>query len=297
MRSKSLLVLFALLVCLLPVSAQGLSSFVIRDATDFWDLEGGDMKWLETLDQGQLLTINKENVKGKYKSKDYVLTKVTLDTGKSGYIIDSLVAKLANQAVVVKELATLYSQPKDSAVLSTIIPKLSFLAAWPVSGKIDFYKVSVILADGSMIKDRYMMSDDLSISIADVNASMLLSAVKKLKKKEQKIKLLQTLLTKYPNSAFADIATQAMESFDIDNMFISSSSMFFRCTDGITLREGPSIYQVPLKVVEKGTELESVSKTSEEYTVNGKKGCWILVKDPAGGPDGWVFDAYLEAIK
>lgn len=277
-------------------SAEGSGkSYIMKEGASLWTLKGRTMTWAASLSLGQeLLSASKETTKGVYKEVEYDLVKVKTDADEEGYVIDSLVARDARGlAVVTGTLATLYSQPRDTAVLSTVIPRMNLVAVWEVPGKGDFLKVAGFASDtGSSFGDKYLLVSDLSVLEKDVNAAMLLQAIKEQKKKEQKLKTLQIINQKYPGSVFGPTVAEIRAALDTEKVATEAYAAALTATDTVNIRDIPSIFGSVVVAIKKGETATATARTTAEYEINDQKGKWVKVSAPK---EGWVFDAYVTA--
>lgn len=284
----------ALVASLLAAQAKG-TSFIIKDGASLWSLKGKTMTWASSLSLGQpLVSASKDVFGGVYKDVDYSLVKVKLDTGEEGYVIDSLVARDAKcLAVVTNSLATLYSQARDANVLGTVIPVMNVVAVWEVPGKADFMKVAGFANDsGSMFSEKFLLTSDISINERDINAALLLQAIKDQKKKEQKQKTLQIINQKYAGSAFGSIVGELKAALDTDTIVTEEYAATLTATDTVNIRDIPSVFGGVVVALKKGEKVTAVNRTVAEYTISDQKGRWLKVSAPK---EGWLFDAYVAA--
>lgn len=298
-----------------PLSAAPASktqSFILKEGADFWTMKGDKMEWVETLGLGQTLDASASPAKGKYKGKDgiereYNLVKVELDSGKAGYVIEYYVARDAIMGVVTTDLATLYNDARDTAVSQTIIPPANIVALWPVSGKPDFYKAAGWEEQkGYAFKDKYLAASDVSVDERDINVALLLKAMAGMKKIEQKKKILSTIDSKYPNSAFEAQVEKARDDMNAPAPAPASSStsaapsttmatlkavQYWVASAALNIRKEPNTGAEVVMVLDKGDTCATSEYSNEVFTVGDKSGRWYRTSQPV---QGWVFGAFLE---
>jgi hypothetical protein len=300
-----------------PKGGDDAKSFILMEGADFWTLKGDRMEWVEKLSLAQTVEASSSTAKGKYKSskdtvdREYNLVKVELDSGKSGYVIEYFVARDAIMGVVTQDLATLYSDARDAAVLQTILPVSNIVALWPVSGKPDFYKVAGWEeVKGFSFKDRFVSTSDVSVQETDINVALLLKAMAGMKKPEQKKKILNTIDTKYPNSAFTGLVESARQNIDAQpaaaaastsstSTSSSSSSVstqkavqYWVANAPLNIRKEPNTGAEVVMVLNKGDYCSTSEYTNDSFTVGDKTGRWYKTTQPV---IGWAFGAFLEA--
>lgn len=286
-----------------PKGSSNTQSFILREGADFWTLKGDKMEWVEKLSLGQTIDTNGATAKGKYKDQEYSLVKVELDTGKSGYVIDFYVAKDAIMGVVTSDLATLYSDARDAAVLQTILPVGNIVALWPVSGKPDFYKIAGWEeVKNYSFKDKFVGASDVSIEDRDINVALLLKAMAGMKKPEQKKKILNTIDAKYANSAFAAQVEKARQAIDNPQpeaaapapsaLQTTKAVQYWVATDALNIRKDPSTSAEVVAVLAKGDSCTTSEYSNDAVAVGDKSGRWYKTAKPAVG---WVFGAFLQA--
>jgi hypothetical protein len=284
-----------------PKASGNTQSFILKEGAGFWTLKGDKMEWAEYLSLGQTIDTNGATAKGKYKDQEYDLIKVVLDSGKSGYVIDFFVAKDAIMGVVTSDLATLYSEARDAAVLQTILPVTNIVALWPVSGKPDFYKIAGWEeVKGFSFKDKFIGSSDVSVQDQDINVALLLKAMAGMKKPEQKKKILNTIDTKYSNSAFAAQVEKARQALENPSPAADAASaiqttkaaQYWVASAALNIRKDPSTSADVVAVLNKGDSCSTSEYSNDIVTVGEKSGRWYKTIKPAAG---WVFGAFLEA--
>ncbi len=284
----------ALAMCALSAADKG-TSFIIKDGTSLWSLKGKTMTWVSSQSIGsQLVSAANGTVKGTYKDAEYDLVKVKTDANEEGYVFESSIARNAKGlAVVTNTLATVYSQPKDTSVLSTIIPLMNIIAVWEVPGKPDFLQFSCYAGDtGTYISEKYILASDISQGDSDVNTALLLQAIKAQPKKEQKQKTLQILVKKYPVSSFSALVAELNAAFTPQNIPSEEFNASLTASDTVNIRDIPSVYGSVIVALKKGDKITSVLKTIASYTIGDKTGKWLKISAPK---EGWVFDAYFTA--
>lgn len=270
-------------------------SYIIKDGASLWSLKGKNMTWEASLPLGQpLLSVSKGITQGVYKDVDYELVKVKTDNNEEGYIIESLVARDAKGlAVVTNTLATLYSQARDTAVLSTIVPRMNIIAVWDVPGKADYIKVAGYAIDtGNSISEKFLLTSDISLNEKDINTALLLQAIKSQKKKEQKQKTAQIINQKYPGSVFSSTVSELKAALDTETLSTEDYSAILNATDTVNIRDIPSIYGSVIVAIKKGEKVTGVKRSTTEVFINELKGRWVNVSTPK---EGWVFDAWFTA--
>jgi len=304
MKKKTIVVaiVFLCLLLALPVSAQAAlkgKAVVIRKTADFWTLKDGKtMVWVESLSLGQELDLLKGAAKGVYKGNEYSLIKVKNDAGNEGYVIEALVAKEPILGVVSSDNATLYSQPRDTAISPTVLPVGNFVALWPVSGKSDFFQVTAYLGhDGAIQKDKYVLSADVSVRSQDVNVRLLLNAAASMPKKEQKKKVLETIRAKYSDTILAALVDELRVEVGGDaaapeaaqaTIAVSGS---YRALKPINVRDRASTKGAIVKVLEADEVMDVVARTTDTETIGSDTDFWYEISSPARG---WVFGAFIE---
>ncbi len=268
------------------------NAFVLKAGAGLWTLAGAEMTWKDSLSLAQSLESSEKTVKGSYKGVEYELNKVKLESGLEGYVINEQLALGAQLAVVTSNLATLYKEPKDTAVLGTVLPVMNIVAVWPAGSSGEYYKILAYdQQSGARYADRYLSSADISLSDDDVNAALLLIAVKELKNSAQKKKLLSTITSKYPSSAFGSTVQEILIALDPSQMGTYPIGEEYRAKGAGTIREVPSVYGSEVKKLAKGDACYAEEATSEQFTINGSTASWIRVSKPAAG---WVFGDNLE---
>jgi hypothetical protein len=312
-----LLILAPVLLSAAPKAGNNTQSFILMEGADFWTLKGDRMEWVEKLSLAQTVEASSSTTKGKYKSskdnvdREYNLVKVELDSGKNGYVIEYYVARDAIMGVVTQDLATLYSDARDAAVLQTILPVSNIVALWPVNGKPDFYKVAGWEeVKGFSIKDRFVSSSDVSVQETDINVALLLKAMAGMKKPEQKKKILSTIDTKYPNSAFTGLVESARQNIDAQPAPAAASSgsttsssssssastqkavQYWVANAPLNIRKEPNTGAEVVIVLNKGDYCSTSEYTNDSFTVGDKTGRWYKTTQPV---IGWAFGAFLEA--
>lgn len=311
MNRRSLIAVLACLsVALWGQSPMKGKAFVIRATADLYTLKDGAMTWVEALSQGDVMDLSKGTDKGKFKGTEYVLAKVKLESGKEGYVIDSLVAREAIMGAVTSDLATLYSQPRDASILSSILPVGNLVALWPVDGKPDFYMVSAFdSATGTFYKEKYILAADVTANQADVNVILLLKAAAKMPKKEQKQKILKTIETKYPATAFASLVdafrneiagndaaapaapTTAPQAAATAAVATVGTFGTYSATKPLNVRAKPSVDGAVVLVMKEGDKCVVSERTVEKYAVNDQSDYWYKISSPV---EGWVFGAFIK---
>lgn len=295
MKKALVIACFFALIASFVCAEETVTSYIIKEGSSLWSLKGKTMTWQANLNLGQpLVSASKDTYKGVYKDTEFDLVKVKTDTDEEGYVIESLVARNARGlAVVTGTLATLYSQPRDTAVLSTVVPRMNVVAVWEVPGKGDFLKVSGIASDtGKSFSDKYLLVSDLSVTGKDVNTAMLLMSIKEQKKKEQKLKTLQIINQKYPGSIFSTTVSEIRAALDTDKVATEPYAAALVATDTVNIRDIPSIFGTVVVTIKKGEAVTAITRTVTEYEINDQKGKWIKVASPN---EGWLFDAYVTA--
>jgi hypothetical protein len=303
MKTRTIAAAIATLCLLLalPVSAQTAlkgKAVVIRKTADFWTLKDGKtMVWVEALSLGQELDLLKGSAKGVYKGNEYSLIKVKNDAGNEGYVIEALVAKEPILGVVSSDNATLYSQPRDTAISPTVLPVGNIVALWPVTGKADFYQVTAYLGhDGAIQREKYILSADVSVRSQDVNVRLLLNAAASMPKKEQKKKVLETIRAKYSDTILADLVDglrveveggAAAPEAARDAVEVSGA---YRALKPINVRDRPSTKGAVVKVLEADEVMDVVARTAETETIGSDTDYWYQISSPARG---WVFGAFI----
>jgi hypothetical protein len=284
-----------------PKAVSNAKSFILKEGADLWSLKGDKMEWVEKLSLGQSVVIGGAS-KGKYKDQEYSLAKVELDSGKSGYVIETYVAKDATMGVVTSDLATLYSEARDAAVLQTILPVGNVVALWPVNGNADFYKIAGWEdVKNFAFKDRFIGAADVSVQDRDINAALLLKAMAGMKRPEQRKKILNTIDNKYANSAFAAQVEKARQAIDSPQPAADPASSGAQTTradeswvaiDTLNIRKEPSVTADIIAVLGKGDACSTSEYANDVVTVGGKSGRWYKTVQPTAG---WVFGAFLKA--
>jgi hypothetical protein len=308
MKTKTIVVAIAFLclILVLPLSAQTAlkgKAVVIRKTADFWTLKDGKaMVWVESLSLGQELELLKGAYKGSYKEKngketEYSLVKIKNDSGKEGYVIESLVAKEPILGVVSSDNATLYSQPRDTAISPTVLPVGNIVALWPVTGKNDFYQVTAYLGhDGALQKEKYILATDVSVRTQDVNVRLLINAAASMPKKEQKKKVLETIRAKYADTILAALVDDLRAEVEGDPAAAESAqatvavSGSYRAVKPINVRDKPSTKGAVVKVLEVDALMDVVSRTADTETIGSDTDYWYEISSPARG---WVFGAFI----
>ncbi len=304
--------------------AQGAKTqtFNMRPNADFWSLKGSEMTWVDKLTVGQAMKAGKSGEKGKYKGTEYSLIRVTLESDKEGWIIDTNLAQDAYMGVVSSDLCTLYSEARDAAVLADILPLTNIVALWPVQGKSDFYKLSAYdEVAGKWHRNRYVLSSDVSIREQDVNTALLLKALTDLPKLEQKKKILATIESKYPNTVFGSIVAQKRAELESGaslpapsqgpkastapvssgssgssgsaNIATTVENNFFVATAPVNIRKSPNVNAEVVQVLQKDESCYATERSKEQFTIGDKTGYWYKLSLPA---EGWVFGAFLSGV-
>jgi hypothetical protein len=293
--------LFALFLALAALgAAQSVmkgQAFVLRQDADFWTLKDGKMTWVEKIALGTVVDLFKNTEKGTYKGTEYVLAKVKTESGTEGYIIDSLLAREAIMGAVVSDLATLYSQPRDASILSTVLPVANLVGLWPVEGKPDFYKVAAYV-NNTPYRDKYILASDVTVRSQDINALLLLKAAEGMPKKEQKQKILKTIDAKYPGTVFADLVAKLRNEVEPAPAATANTAPaetialggVYSVSKPLNVRDKPSAEGAILQVIAEGESVEVRERTSETAIIGGLTDYWYRIATPV---DGWVFGAYL----
>jgi hypothetical protein len=292
MKRNLLAAIVMLAVSAVSFAADKGSAFIIKDGASLWTLKGKEMVWSASLSLGQpLVSAAKGTTKGKYEGKEFNLVKVKTDSNQEGYVIESLVARNAlGLAVVTSDLATLYSAARDSAVLSTILPKMNVIAVSAVQDKPDYYSMEGYADDtGNYVSGKFILTSDVSLKPEDVNVSILLQAIKAQKKKEQKQKTAQIIAQKYRGSVFFPIVQDLITALD-ENIATEDYATEATVSDNLNIRDIPSVYGAVVVLVKKGEKVTAVKRTMDSFSIEKKQGKWVKVSAPAAG---WVFDAYL----
>ncbi len=309
MKKTIALIVILVLACASALSAQAVlkgKAVVIWKMAEFWEMKDGkNMTFVETLTRGQELDLERGTSEGTYKGKKYNLQKVSLD-GKQGWVIETLIAKEPILGVVSAELATLYSQPRDTAVLSTVLPVGNVVALWPVTGKPDFYMVTAYEGDTwNMYKEKYILSSDVSVRSQDVSVVLLVGAAAGMPKKEQKKKILETIRTKYSDTAMTSLVDALRREVEGDSAAAASDSgaaapaevsyaATFKALKPVNARETPSTSAKVVKVIEAGELMDAASRTAETSTIGSDTDYWYFITSPVRG---WVFGAFVEEVK
>lgn len=274
-------------------SASLSGSFIIRGGVGFYTQSGDAMKWKDSLGIGQPVQVSGGVVKSKVEkdNSEYSFLPVSLESGSNGYVIEQYVAVEATLGAVTSDLATLYKQAKETAVLATVVPVMNIVATFPVEGKPDFYRiVGYDAASGERYADRFMAASDVSVRGDDVNAALLMSAIKTVAKKEQKRKLLSTIQNKYPASAFSGKVQELQIALEPEKMGTSPLSGDYVATADGTIRDIPSVFGASVKKLAKGDSVSVVEATTEKFTIGEDTAPWIRVSKPA---EGWVFGSVV----
>ncbi len=307
MKKTIALIALLALVCASALSAQAVlkgKAVVIQKTAEFWEMKDGkNMTYVETLTRGQELDLERGTSEGAYKGKKYNLQKVSLD-GKQGWVIETLIAKEPILGVVSAELATLYSQPRDTAVLSTVLPVGNVVALWPVTGKPDFYMITAYEGDTwTLYKEKYILSSDVSVRSQDVSVVLLVGAAAGMPKKEQKKKILETIRTKYSDTAMTALVEKLRAEVEGDAASVNISLEgdtgvsyvdTLKALKPVNVRETPSTSAKVVKVIEAGELMEASSRSAETSTIGSDTDYWYFITSPVRG---WVFGAFVEGVK
>lgn len=265
------------------------SAFIIRGVAGFWSLKDGAMKWEENLSIGQELRISGQTVKGSYETRSYDILPVELEEGKSGYVIANQAAVDCSLGVVTSTLASVYKSPKDVAITETILPPLNIVGLRQVGENPDFYQFTGYgLGNQRLYTDMYLAAADVSTSPDDVNAAILLNAIKEKKKIEQKQKLVATLKKKYSTSAFAPIIQEIELALEPEKLGLEDAGSTMECSQESVVFDIPSVYGVELGRVKAGESAQAEKRSSSLYKVDGKDGFWVKIGAPISG---WVFSS------
>jgi hypothetical protein len=268
-------------------------SFIIRTGAGLYEKGDDGLKWKDSLGIGQSVQVTGGSSKAKIEKNEYEVLPVTLESGSEGYVIAQYVAADATLGAVVSDLATLYKRPKDTAVLATIVPIMTIVATYPAEGGSDFYKiVGYDSATGERYADRYLAASDVSVQGSDVNAALLMFAIKGVSKKEQKRKLINTILTKYPASAFSGKVQELQIALEPEKMGTVPMAGEYVATESGTIRDIPSVFGASVKKLAKDDAVTAVEATTEKFTIGEESAPWVRVSAPAAG---WVFGQILAA--
>jgi hypothetical protein len=270
-----------------PAAAPAGNAFVIRPDASFWILKDGLLGYADALSLGMEITVKGPAEKHKYKDGELSVVPVALDTGKEGYAIDTQVAEADSLAVVTSDLATIYKEPKDTAVMTVILPKLNIIAVSPAEANPEFYKFKGYHAESmELYATRFVQAADVSTSPEDVNTALLLIAAKSMKKKEQKQKLVSTIVAKYPASAFTSTVQELQIALDPDKLGLAPVGARYKVKGVGILRDIPSIFGSEVKRFAAGDLIDVSDATAERYVVNDATAPWLKVSGPV---QGWIF--------
>jgi hypothetical protein len=275
--------------------AGGKAAYVIRTGAAFWSLADGKLKWEESLQLGTEISVTGPAVKASSEGKEYSVLPVKLDTGKDGYIIDSQIGEGDSLAVVTSDLATLYKQPKDTAIMSVILPKMNVVVVTNDSANPEFLKFAGIHSESYARYDQYyVLASDVSTAVDDVNTALLLDAARSMKKKEQRQKLVGTITSKYPASVFTGVVQEYQIALDPASMGTEAVGSAYTSKGAGIVRDIPSVFGAEVKRLKAGDAADVAEWTTESFTIGEDTARWFRISSPV---EGWIFGAALEPAK
>jgi hypothetical protein len=231
--------------------------------------------------------------KGTSKDETYDVVPVKLDTGKEGYVMVQHAVPAMSLGVVTSDLATLYKQPKDTAITSAILPRMNIVAVNPAEGSSEYYEITCYNAKTlERVEKRYLQAADVSLSVDDLNAALLLMAMRGLPKKEQRQKLLSTITTKYSATTFTTEVQQLGIALNPESMSLEPVGASYKSLGTAIVRDIPSIFGAEVKRLKQGEAADVAERTAESFSVDGETAPWLRITSPA---QGWVFGAAMEA--
>jgi hypothetical protein len=279
--------------------------YALRVSTSFYTLEtdtgeeSDKTKWAAGIPLGEKVSVGKNRrltFAGDGKVYDFV--EVRRDDGKEGFSFAAQIATDGNLAVVVDEKANLYSSPKDSGVTGEIISRKTVLVFFPKTETGGFVEFKAYDPVAERNRQNFIQLSSLSRKDSDIQSSILLQLAQPLKnegtEKNRKEALLETAMTRYPDSAFsAEIQAMANPNAAVTVETQSASKGFMTVIDNnVNVRDIPDQFggrilgQVARNIVVTVSE-----QTVNTSTVDGKNNHWYHITEPM---EGWVFGSFLE---
>ncbi len=273
-------------------AVSGTAAYVIRPESSFWTIEGDELKWAESLQLGTEVMVTGPSRKANYDKNEYSVLPVKLDSGKDGFVIEQHLGTGESLGVVVTDLATLYKQPKDTAVMSTILPKMNVVVVTKDEANPDYYKFEGINSESyERFTTRYLLASDVSVSSEDVNTALLLNAARGMKGKEQRQKLASTITSKYPSSSFTSTVQEYLVALNPDQIGTESVGASYAVKSAGIVRDIPSAFGYELKRLKKGEEVQVAERTAETYVIGDESANWCKISAPV---EGWIWGGAIE---
>jgi hypothetical protein len=229
------------------------------------------------------------------KGTTYSLLMVGLESGVEGWVIESLVAREPMLGAIVSSTANLYSQPRDAAVLSALLPLGTFAAVWPVEGKPDFWLVAAsVKSAGALSRDRYVRASDVSVRSSDVTMALLLFTAEAMTEESQKKKLLETIDKKYADTALSALVENLRRALTpAEALATEKVSGSFTAQSRLNLRDRPSIAAKVVTLLKEKDVVVVDARTADKATVGPDTDYWYHVASPL---QGWAFGAFLAPV-
>jgi hypothetical protein len=286
-------------------SSFGTIGYALRVSTSFYTLEtdtgeeSDKTKWAAGIPLGERVSVGKTRrltFAGDGKVYDFV--EVRRDDGKEGFSFATQIAVDGNLAVVVDEKANLYSSAKDSGVTGEIISRKTVVVFFPKTETAGFVEFKAYDPVAERTRQSFIQLSSLSRKDSDIQSSILLQLALPLKnegsEKNRKEALLETAMTRYPDSAFsAEIQALANPNTAATIETQSVSNGFMTVTDNnVNVRDLPDQFGGRIQgQLAKNIVVTVSEQTVHTSTVDGKNNYWYHITEPM---EGWVFGSFLE---
>jgi hypothetical protein len=180
------------------------TAVILIHGTPLYDESNKVLKAIDYLTLGDIVTLLNRTGTFSESGKDRDFTRVRAPNGREGWSRTQFMATKATLAMVKADKTVIYSEPRDVKLTSRNVSGLTLVAVLQDGSTATFAKIQGYdAAQGVLFTDStFVTMDDLTTSIIDVNAGILIDVAAATKDAVVKKNLLTIALKKYSQSVF-----------------------------------------------------------------------------------------------
>ncbi len=188
------------------------SAFCIVDNAGLWSLDEGRLSRTTGIDLGERLTLQGKLSTAVFSQKKREIQLISTG-GEEGWMRADQIAAASILSVVTSNAIPVYTQPRLSAISSRTIPSMTVIAIAVTHAASDFITVSCYDEEAqNLLRGVIIRNTGISASPGDVESAILYRVAMRTENPVMKKTLLSSAMKDYPDSAFADVIREALES-------------------------------------------------------------------------------------
>jgi hypothetical protein len=259
------------------------------------------LQWKSSLQLGEQVQVLPDKTTAPQYGADRAFTKIRRNKGEEGWVRQDFLIAASVPGVVTADRAVIFADASNTAATAAVLDRMTILAVQSAAeSNQKFVKLTAYDPTRQILHAGvYLRVEDISVKVDDVQSAILYTLASAAKDPTQREALLSAASKDHGGSVFAKDVQTALSSFkggapSVATLMISPAARMQVIDDKVNVRTSPDTsWSTVVGQLALNQQVQAEERTTQEYTVEGKKAPWYRISKP----EGWVFGVYLKEAK